>query len=98
MANELKKVDSYQFPAAHLGHLSDSQQNALDRFKEICQDNGYYHPPGSKGHAYASHDDETLLYVFQDHIYSSPLPYRTDCFVVAFCAQESLVRKTHSIN
>jgi len=71
--NELKRVDSYQFPAAHLGHLSDSQQNALDRFKEICRDKGYYYPPGSKSHAYASHDDETLLYVFQDCICSSPL-------------------------
>ena len=64
--NELRRVESYQFPAAHLSHLSDSQQNALDRFKEVCQDKGYYYPPGSNGHAYASHDDETLLYVFQD--------------------------------
>lgn len=65
MANlELRRVDSYQFPAAHLGHLSDGQQKALDRFKEVCQENGYYHPPGSEDHIYASHDDETLLYVF----------------------------------
>jgi hypothetical protein len=63
-SNDLRKVDSFQFPAAHLGHLSESQQKALDRFKEVCQENGYYHHPGSEGHTYASHDDETLLYVF----------------------------------
>lgn len=66
MADDLKRVDSYQYPSAHLGHLTDNQQKALDRFKEICQEQGYYHPPGvvAADQPYASHDDETLLYDF----------------------------------
>jgi len=73
-ASELKRSDSFQFPTSHLGHLSDNQQNALDRFKDICQENGYYRPSGPEDHDYASHDDETLLYAFQEGILSSQLP------------------------
>lgn len=63
MADDLKRVDSYQYPSAHLGHLTENQQKALDQFKDICQEQGYYDPPGTAPHPYASHDDETLLYV-----------------------------------
>jgi len=62
MANELRRVDSYQYPAAHLGHLTDAQQEALDRFKSLCQEKGYYRPAGDGSNPYASHDDETMLY------------------------------------
>ncbi|KAF2667051.1 CRAL/TRIO domain-containing protein [Microthyrium microscopicum] len=57
----LTKVDSFQYPSAHLGHLTNSQQESLDKFKAICQERGYYHPAGKDGKKYASHDDETLL-------------------------------------
>jgi hypothetical protein len=49
-----------QYPAGHLSHLSDNQQEQLNTFKKICLDKGYY-TPAAAGKA-ASHDDETLLY------------------------------------
>ncbi|KAF2122486.1 CRAL-TRIO domain-containing protein [Lophiotrema nucula] len=58
---DLKRVESFQYPAAHLGHLTDNQQLALESFKQIAQDGGYYRPPGAGGMAEASHDDETML-------------------------------------
>lgn len=58
---ELKRVESFQYPAAHLGHLSESQQAALDAFKQLCQDEGYYKPAGFNGRTEPTHDDETLL-------------------------------------
>jgi hypothetical protein len=61
MADDLSRVDSYQYPSAHLGHLTDGQETALDKFKKICEESGYYWPDGSNGRRYASHDDETML-------------------------------------
>jgi hypothetical protein len=58
---DLSKIDSYQYPSAHLGHLTEGQQTALDSFKRLCEEQGYYHPAGSDGRKVASHDDETLL-------------------------------------
>jgi hypothetical protein len=63
MANALSRVDSYQYPTAHYGHLNEVQQAKLDEFKKISQDKGYFHPAGDNGRIVASHDDETLLYV-----------------------------------
>ena len=60
-AAPLSRIDSYQYPAAHLGHLTDSQQNALEKFKEISKDRGYWQPANSEKGIVASHDDETLL-------------------------------------
>ncbi|KAF2086293.1 CRAL/TRIO domain-containing protein [Saccharata proteae CBS 121410] len=57
----LVRTESFQYPAAHLGHLTDNQQAALDQFKELCAKDGYYKPAGVEGRKYASHDDETLL-------------------------------------
>ncbi|KAF2399950.1 CRAL/TRIO domain-containing protein [Trichodelitschia bisporula] len=57
----LSRTDSFQYPSAHLGHLTEGQQAALDAFKKICEEEGYYHPAGSPGHVWASHDDETML-------------------------------------
>lgn len=52
---DLSKIESFQYPSAHYGHLSDNQQQQLDAFKQLCQTEGYY--------SEANHDDETLLYV-----------------------------------
>jgi hypothetical protein len=57
----LSSIESYQYPAAHFGHLNEQQQKALDRFKQISQERGYYFPEGHDGRSRASHDDETLL-------------------------------------
>jgi hypothetical protein len=48
-----------QYPAGHLAHLSDNQQQKLNEFKQICQEQGYYTP--AAGGKDASHDDETML-------------------------------------
>jgi hypothetical protein len=58
---ELSKQESFQYPATHFGHLSDTQQQALDEFKKIVHDKGYYLPAGAHGRKHATHDDETLL-------------------------------------
>jgi hypothetical protein len=57
---DLSRVESFQYPSAHFGHLSDNQQQQLAAFKQLCQEKGYYSPGGV---APPSHDDETLLYV-----------------------------------
>ncbi|KAF1811190.1 CRAL/TRIO domain-containing protein [Eremomyces bilateralis CBS 781.70] len=60
-SSSLSRVDSFQYPAAHLGHLTDSQQMSLDEFKSICEKAGYYKPSTGAPYSYASHDDETML-------------------------------------
>ena len=47
------------FPAQHLGHLEPAEQNALDSFKELIAEKGFYKP--ANGQSPASHDDATLL-------------------------------------
>ncbi|KAF1984115.1 CRAL/TRIO domain-containing protein [Aulographum hederae CBS 113979] len=59
-SNDLTKVDSFQYPSGHWAHLSPSQTTALEEFKKICQEEGYYTPATEEGKA-ASHDDGTLL-------------------------------------
>ena len=49
----------YGFPIGHLGHLTLSQTEALDQFKQIAAEAGVY-KPASASQA-ASHDDTTLL-------------------------------------
>lgn len=56
----LRRVESYQYPKAHDGHLDASQKTKLESFKQLAQQKGYYTPPGPTGQP-ASHDDETLL-------------------------------------
>ncbi|KAI5361470.1 Putative CRAL-TRIO lipid binding domain, CRAL/TRIO domain, CRAL/TRIO domain superfamily [Septoria linicola] len=56
---ELKRVNSYQWPAGHVGHLSEGQQAALQKFKALSKEKGYYEPGDEK--TPASHDDETML-------------------------------------
>ncbi|KAK4549026.1 hypothetical protein LTR36_007482 [Oleoguttula mirabilis] len=58
---ELQRVESYQWPSAHVGHLNENQSGALDRFKTLCEQKGYYVPVSADGKTPATHDDETLL-------------------------------------
>jgi hypothetical protein len=58
---ELSRIESMQYPAGHLSHLSENQQAQLIEFKAICEKAGYYTP--AAGQRQASHDDETLLCV-----------------------------------
>lgn len=55
----LERTDSFQYPTGHVNHLSAAQTAALDDFKLLCQQNGYYTPATAS--APATHDDETLL-------------------------------------
>lgn len=58
--SQLQRTESYQYPFGHLGHLSARQASALEGFKQLAAQKGYYTP--SHGDRPASHDDETLLY------------------------------------
>lgn len=60
---DITRQETFQYPAAHYGHLTANQQEALDAFKQLCLEQGYYKPAGTDSSAEASHDDETLLYV-----------------------------------
>lgn len=57
---DLGRVESMQYPAGHLSHLTASQQDQLAAFKKICQEQKYWTPAALGGQP--SHDDETLLY------------------------------------
>ncbi|KAG9936238.1 hypothetical protein KCU80_g8206, partial [Aureobasidium melanogenum] len=57
---DLQRIESYQYPATHVGHLSAGQEKALLAFKELCQEKGYYNPTGGPN-GLPSHDDETML-------------------------------------
>lgn len=59
--NNLERIDSFQYPAAHLGHLSQGQLGALERFKVILAKGKYYRPADPQLQNPPSHDDETLL-------------------------------------
>ncbi|KAJ4341594.1 hypothetical protein N0V87_001609 [Didymella glomerata] len=56
---DLKRVESMQYPAGHLAHLTENQQAQLEAFEKIAQEQGYYTPATAT--AEASHDDETML-------------------------------------
>jgi hypothetical protein len=57
---DLSRVESMQYPAGHLAHLTENQQAQLAEFKKICQAGGCYTP--AAGGQPASHDDESMLY------------------------------------
>lgn len=59
--NDLARVQSHQYPDSHVGHLSLQQQSALEKFKQLCSENGYLSPTASGKPGAPSHDDETLL-------------------------------------
>ncbi|KAF2623475.1 CRAL/TRIO domain-containing protein [Macroventuria anomochaeta] len=56
---ELTRVESMQYPAGHLAHLSQNQQAQLEAFEKLAQEQGYYTPATETTEA--SHDDETML-------------------------------------
>lgn len=58
---ELKRVESFQWPSGHVGHLTENQKDALARFKKLCEEKGYYVPGSDDGKTLPTHDDETLL-------------------------------------
>ena len=53
------KLTPTQWPSGHVGHLSDGQQTALEKFQKLCQEKGYY--DAGTDSTLPSHDDETLL-------------------------------------
>lgn len=67
----LSRVVSHQYPSSHVGYLSQEQAGALDKFKVLCEQKGYFRP--AKGGQKASHDDETLLCVHLHHYSLPPL-------------------------
>ncbi|KAI8939543.1 hypothetical protein NX059_003312 [Plenodomus lindquistii] len=56
---DLSRVESSQYPAGHLSHLTAGQQNQLEAFKKIAHEQKYWTP--ANGATQASHDDETML-------------------------------------
>ncbi|EME40166.1 hypothetical protein DOTSEDRAFT_74855 [Dothistroma septosporum NZE10] len=58
---QLSRVESYQWPSGHAGHLSEGHQAQLAKFKQLCEQKGYYHPGDTSKNVPPSHDDETLL-------------------------------------
>jgi len=62
---DLSRVESMQYPAGHLAHLSENQQAQLEAFKKIAQEQGYFMPGTATTEA--SHDDETMLYACVEH-------------------------------
>ncbi|KIN00216.1 hypothetical protein OIDMADRAFT_125307 [Oidiodendron maius Zn] len=53
-------VEVYGYPRGHLGHLTPEEEEALNNFKALCQENGYY-SPGNGDSEPPSHDDATML-------------------------------------
>ncbi|KAF1362619.1 CRAL/TRIO domain-containing protein [Lizonia empirigonia] len=56
---DLRRVESMQYPAGHLAHLTENQQAQLQAFEKLAQEQGYYTPGTDTTEA--SHDDETML-------------------------------------
>lgn len=53
-------VEVYGYPRGHLGHLTPEEEEMLNNFKALCQENGYY-SPGNGDSEPPSHDDATML-------------------------------------
>jgi hypothetical protein len=54
------KTGEFGYPSGHLGHLTQQQEEALEAFRKLCQENGLYKPATDIDQN--SHDDTTLLY------------------------------------
>ena len=61
MADGDLQTEAYQYPNAHIGHLTEYQQTQLNEFKRLVQQESTFVPPGSEDPALACHDDESLL-------------------------------------
>jgi len=60
-----RQANSEAWLAGHLNHLTTEQETALQEFKKLCEEKGYYTPAKAEGEGgKATHDDATLLYVF----------------------------------
>ncbi|WPG97843.1 SEC14 cytosolic factor [Acrodontium crateriforme] len=57
----LQRVESFQWPAGHVAHLTEHQQKALVEFKALCESKGYWRPGGGTVEEPPTHDDETML-------------------------------------
>lgn len=55
-SQSVAQLAEYTYPHGHLGHLSESEAEALETFKNVLEERGYLTrgPP-------ASHDDPLLL-------------------------------------
>lgn len=51
-------ADDFAYPRGHFGHLNEHEAKALEDFKALLEERGYFKPGPP-----ASHDDPTLLYV-----------------------------------
>ena len=78
MAEADSQLESYQYPNAHLGHLTDYQQNQLNEFKGLVKQESSYVPSSSGEHGISGHDDETLLLV-DFHLLSSDKMFTHAC-------------------
>ena len=55
----LKQQGEYGYPNGHLGHLTKSQGEALEKFRKLVTEKGIYEP--ATADTPPSHDDITLL-------------------------------------
>ena len=60
-ASSGSKAGEHSYPIGHLGHLTASQETALQDFKRICVEAGLYKPGSDDGHP-PSHNDALLVY------------------------------------
>lgn len=51
-------ASNFAYPRGHYGHLNENEEKALEDFKTLLEERGYWKPGPP-----ASHDDPTLLYV-----------------------------------
>jgi hypothetical protein len=61
-------VEVYGYPQGHMGHLTATEEAALQRFKTLLIEKGLYSPK-IDNEEYGTHDDATLLYA---NIYEAP--------------------------
>ena len=68
--SDIDRSDHSKLLAGHLGHLTPSQEKSLETFKQNLQKANLYNPK-SDDHSSPSHDDTTLLYLFDSPSLSS---------------------------
>ena len=61
-ARDIIAIGEFGYPVGHLGHLTDSQTEALVEFKRLCQEKKLFKPASDINQS--SHDDVTMLYGF----------------------------------
>ncbi|MCJ1285428.1 hypothetical protein MMC26_004768 [Xylographa opegraphella] len=58
-AREIIAIGEFGYPVGHLGHLTDTQAEALVEFKKLCQEKNLFKPASDINQS--SHDDVTML-------------------------------------